>query len=533
MTLQEIQADRAELARRWYAEGYWGAATIPEILAAGAMIHPRTTRNAFSAEHEGRTTTLPESLALSRALAAHWQRIGILPGDVIAVQMPNWWEAMVISQSIILAGAVLLPIIPILGPAELSFILRQSRARAFVMPDHAAGIDYLARLEALEGIDALEHVIVIGDRAPAGATSWRDFTAADAADLAPPPIHPDDDCLLLFTSGTTSAPKGVRHTHNTLIHEVRTFRFYRPVDPTNQVIFSAGPFGHIASALDVLRPFVTGYGSVSHDKWEAAACIDLITRYRPSASGGVPFYLLSLLEMADAGQGDLSSLRYFAMGATSINPSHVEELARRGITGIRSYGSTEHPTISCGRAFDPLDRRANTDGLALPGIDVRVVDDDDRDVEPGFRGELVTRGPDLFVGYTDPERELESFLPGGWFRTGDIVTRDEQGYITIVDRKKDIIIRGGENISSKEVEDVLVTMPAVREAAVVAMSDRRYGEKVCAFVTLRAPVTVTIEEVRAHFVALGLAKQKIPERIEIVDDLPRTAQGKVRKADLR
>jgi acyl-CoA synthetase len=164
---------------------------------------------------------------------------------------------------------------------------------------------------------------------------------------------------------------------------------------------------------------------------------------------------------------------------------------------------------------------------------VRVVDDDDRDVPPGTPGELLSRGPDLFVGYTDPEAERNAFLPGGWFRTGDIVVQDEKGYITVVDRKKDIIIRGGENISSKEVEDALLRMPSVREAAVVAMSDVRYGERICAFVTMRSSATLTLDEVRSHFATLGMAKQKTPEHLQIVDEFPRTAQGKVRKIDLR
>jgi acyl-CoA synthetase (AMP-forming)/AMP-acid ligase II len=229
----------------------------------------------------------------------------------------------------------------------------------------------------------------------------------------------------------------------------------------------------------------------------------------------------------------LASLTNFMVGAANVPASLVERAERVGIPVYRAYGSTEHPVITTGTAEDPLVKRATTDGRATPGNEIRLLDDDGRDVGTGADGEIVTRGPEQFIGYTDAALDRESFLPGGWFRTGDIGRLDDDGYLTITDRKKDVIIRGGENIASKEVEDLLMQHPDVIEAAAVGQPDDRYGERVAAFVRVRDGATFDVEVARAHFAAARVAKQKTPEHIELVAELPRTATGKVRKVDLR
>jgi cyclohexanecarboxylate-CoA ligase len=229
----------------------------------------------------------------------------------------------------------------------------------------------------------------------------------------------------------------------------------------------------------------------------------------------------------------LTTLSNFMVGAARVPASLVERADRAGITVYRAYGSTEHPVITTGTPADPLAKRAGTDGLLTPGNEIRLLDDDDNEVAVGGQGEIVSRGPEMFIGYTDPALDAESFLPGGWFRTGDIGRLDAEGYLTITDRKKEIVIRGGENIASKEVEDLLAMHPAVMEAAVVGQPDERYGERVAAFVQLRPGAQLDLDEVRRHFAAIGVAKQKTPERLEQIDELPRTPSGKVRKVELR
>ena len=189
--------------------------------------------------------------------------------------------------------------------------------------------------------------------------------------------------------------------------------------------------------------------------------------------------------------------------------------------------------ITTGTPRDSLDQRAGTDGRLTPGNEIRLLDDDDQEVSVGMDGEIVSRGPELFVGYTDTALDAESFLPGGWFRTGDIGRIDADGFLTITDRKKDVIIRGGENIASKEVEDLLAMHPSVVEAAAVGQADDRYGERVAVFVQLREGQTLDLDEVRRHFAELGAARQKAPEHLEFVDEFPRSLSGKVRKVELR
>jgi acyl-CoA synthetase (AMP-forming)/AMP-acid ligase II len=220
-------------------------------------------------------------------------------------------------------------------------------------------------------------------------------------------------------------------------------------------------------------------------------------------------------------------------GDPQITGALVDFAAVIAAAVYRCYGSSEHPTISSGTVDDPLAKRATTDGRVLGGSEVRLVDEYGDDVPEGAEGEIASRGGELFLGYTDTSLDRESFLPGRWYRTGDIGRLDGDGYLTITDRKKDIIIRGGENISSKEVEDVLTEHPSVLDAAAVGMPDERLGERVCAIVVLGEGAALDVEDVRAHFAAAGLARQKTPERIEIVAELPRTPAGKVQKFVLR
>jgi acyl-CoA synthetase (AMP-forming)/AMP-acid ligase II len=293
------------------------------------------------------------------------------------------------------------------------------------------------------------------------------------------------------------------------------------------------PAGHIAGFNFLLRPFVTGTEMVFMDRWDAPLAAELVARHRVRLSGGTPFHLLGLLDAARQGGHDLSSLANYGLGGTAVTPDHVELAERAGIAATRAYGLTEHSTVSVGWRDMLFEQRAHTDGRLQPGSVVRIVDDAERDLPLGRDGDILVRGPELFIGYTDPALNAQAFTADGWFRTGDIGRLDGAGCLSITDRKKDIVIRGGENISSQEVERVLATHPAVRDVAVVAMPDARYGEKVCAFVVAQAGQQLALAHVQEHFAAAGVARQKTPETLFIVDDLPRTASGKVRKGDLR
>ena len=445
--------------------------------------------------------------------------------------MPTAPETAALYIAALDIGAVLVPIVHIYGPAEVGFILRQSRARFLAVPDRWRGIDFLERVEAVGALPDLERVIVMGERAPAGGITLRDVETLGANGLAPPSTaapDPDDVCLLLYTSGTTAAPKGVQHTHRTVGAE-----WLIPFIDGEGPYLTPFPAGHIAGFNFLLRPFVTGTEMVFMDRWDAPLAAELVARHCVRLSGGTPFHLLGLLDAARQGGHDLSSLANYGLGGTAVTPDHVELADRAGMAGTRAYGLTEHSTVSVGWRDMPFEERAHTDGRVQPGSVVRIVDDAERDLPPGREGDILVRGPELFIGYTDPVLNAQAFTADGWFRTGDIGRLDGAGCLSITDRKKDIVIRGGENISSQEVERVLATHPAVRDVAVVAMPDARYGEKVCAFVVARAGHRLALAHVQSHFAAAGVARQKTPEALFIVDDLPRTASGKVRKADLR
>ena len=504
--------------------------SLSRLLARGASQHPGTRLN-FHTEAGACSATVSELLAGARPLARGLRAIGLRRGDAIALQLPTARETALLYLAALEIGAVLVPIVHIYGPAEVGFILRDSGARFLCVPERRGGIDFLARVEALGHLPDLERVIVLGDRTARGGITLRALEGL--AEQAPAATdegqaRPDDICLLLHTSGTTAEPKGVRHTHRTVGAEWSV-----------PFIDGAGPYltpfpaGHIAGFNFLLRPFVTGTDMVFMDRWDPALAARLVEQQRVRLSGGTPFHLQGLLAAAQRDARDLSSLAAYSLGGTGVTPDHVEMAARTGVAGSRSYGLTEHSTVSVGWRDMPLAQRAQTDGRLQPGTRVRVVDEFERDVPTGAEGEILTTGPELFVGYTDASLDTQAFTRDGWFRTGDIGRLDASNCLTLTDRKKDIVIRGGENISSREVERVLALHPAVRDAAVVAEPDPRYGERVCAFVVLDPGALLDLAAVQRHFAAAGIARQKTPERLLVVDELPRTASGKVRKPDLR
>ncbi len=527
MHLDEIRRDRAALQARWSAEGYYSGVTLSEALCEGAQRYPDNCSH-FYRDGEERARTNAEIFEEGLRLACALLRLGLTKGDVIAVQLPTWLETAALYQAIAHIGAVALPIVSIYGDAEVEYILQDSGAKALFVPATWRGKSYTARYARLLSAAGLQAIVVIGDRPPTGFVAWEDFAAAAEGPATPAQSNPNDVCCLIYTSGTTSNPKGVQHTHNSLMWE-----WGRPTFANRGMYLSSMPAGHITGYGFLMRPALYGAPQVFMEHWDPAFAAHLIERHEVRCGGGTPTFLVTLLEAAHATGADISSLVSFSMGGQGITPEQVRMADARGFRGARVYGSTEHPTVTI---FDPeetFESRAQTDGRIDAGNELRVVDEDDRDVAQGLEGNLLTRGPDLFAGYSNPELDRESFAPGGWFRTGDIGRIDANGYLQITDRKKDIIIRGGENISSTEVEGYLMRHPLVRDAAAIAMRDDVYGEKVCAFIVLSADARLTIHDVRAHFRGLGVAAQKTPERIEFLHELPRNASGKVKKNELR
>jgi cyclohexanecarboxylate-CoA ligase len=295
------------------------------------------------------------------------------------------------------------------------------------------------------------------------------------------------------------------------------------------------PVTHVAGlTYGILLPVTSAITTVLMDAWEPERALQIVERESIAVMISTPVFLRTMIDHPTFDGTDRTSVRMFSLGGAGVAPAMVREGAQAfGCWCKRTYGSTEYPTLTTGRLGDDPELDATTDGRLIGAAELRIVDPKTlADLAPGTAGELLVRGPEMFVGYLDAELDADAFVAGGWFRTGDLA-RYDGAYLTIVDRLKDIIIRGGENISAQEVEALLVTHPAIAEAACVPMPDGVMGEKVCAYVIPNPGSEPTLEALRAHLLERGLARFKLPERLEVRATLPRTASGKVRKSPLR
>lgn len=497
--------------------------TFGIAFATAAASSPECCFTVFSDARPSQSR-LADIHAAGQRLGSRMMEAGIKPGDRIAVMLPNWREWLVCAVACAHAGAVILPVVTIYGAKELGFILRQSGARWLFTPDHWRGVDYAAVLADCGELPALEQHVSVGEALDGLQRAGPILPAAAA--------KPDDLAMLVYTSGTTADPKGVKHSHRTLLAELAVQQQAK-AHVANDVVLSPWPPGHVAGALSMLRFLVNAVPVVAMDQWDAAAAARLIEEHRVTSSSGTPFHLGGIIEAADRDGRDVGSLVNYLVGAAPVPSVLVERSLAQGIAVYHCYGSSEHPTVTSGTVNDPLDKQLHTEGRVMAGSELRFVDDDGNDVPIGEEGEIATRGPELFIGYYDETLNAAAFLPGGWYRTGDIGRLDADGYLLITDRKKDIIIRGGENISSKEVEELLLDLPEVAEVAVVAARDERMGEVVHAVIVTRPGQMLSLEAIRSHFAAAGIARQKTPERLTLVDALPRNATGKVLKHQLR
>jgi len=527
----DLRRHHAPSGESWYDLGYYSRDTMGRRIGANVERWPLSPLTYLSAYRPGKSTQA-DTWAAALRIAAALLEAGVKPGDRVAVQLPCWHECVVAYLACIHAGFVLVPLVTIFGVHEVGYIVRNSGARTYICPNLFKGKDFIPIARDLLAAGLIDNVVIVGaDKPPMVGTSWEDLYAS-TPNIAPAgPNAPDDVVLILYTSGTTADPKGARHTHNTFTADL-TASNYAETD-VEQISLNIFPAGHTAGTLALLRPFFSGEASYTMDEWSAEVAVRTIDKYRITRSGGTPFHLTQMIEVAEKSSYDLSSLTTFIIGATNVTPALVEHGLQHGVISCRCYGSTEHPTVSAAKTSDPPYKRAFTDGRLLAGDSVRLVDEDGKDLPPGEEGEILTNGPELFVGYTNPELNAECFVDGIWFKTGDVGRIDDEGFLCITDRKKDIVIRGGENISSREVEEALFQHPAINEVAVVPYPDKLMGERVCAFIVLNPGASFTLADADAHFRQLGLARQKTPERLEFLDEMPRTPIGKIRKQDLK
>jgi acyl-CoA synthetase (AMP-forming)/AMP-acid ligase II len=445
----------------------------------------------------------------------------------VVVQAPADLSGTEVLAAVWLLGAVAVPIATTATAGEVAHALRRTGAACAVVAPEWRGRDLVTPLVTEADALGLHRVVVLGHEAVDGAIAL--------GSIKPVPVpgghrpHPSSVARVLYTSGSTAEPKGVQHSHETLLCGLTAV----PVEASSRML-GTFPAGHVAALLGLLRPLTAGGTTVVMDRWSARAAALLIEEHRITASAGTPFFLSTLLDEAERSGGDISSLERFLCGAAAVPPELVARSEAAGIVTWRTYGSTEHPAISSGGPADPPDKRRLTDGRVTPGNEVRLLDENGVDVTPGEEGEIVARGPKQFLGYQDPAADADAFVQATWFRTGDLARFDEDGYLVVTDRVKDIIIRGGENISAREVEEVLSRHAALAEVAVCAAPDEVWGEAVCAVVVPREGATApTVQDLQEVASSAGLAAHKVPTKVVVTKALPRTAAGKVRKRDLR
>ena len=515
-------------------QGLWGDASLADYWQQTARAMPDKIA---VVDNHGASYTY-SALDHAASCLANWMLAkGIESGDRIAFQLPGWCEFTVIYLACLKIGAVSVPLLPSWREAELVWVLNKCQAKMFFAPTlfkQTRPVDLILPLQ--NQLPQLQQIVGVDKLAPATSSLSLSQIIADKTSLTTAiTTHGDELAAVLFTSGTEGLPKGVMLTHNNILASERAY--CARLNLTWQDVFMMpAPLGHATGFLHgVTAPFLIGARSVLLDIFTPDACLALLEQQRCTCMLGATPFVSDRLNVLEKQPADLSALRFFLCGGTTIPKKVARECQQRGIKLLSVYGSTESSPHAVVNLDDPLSRFMHTDGYAAAGVEIKVVDDARKTLPPGCEGEEASRGPNVFMGYFDePELTARALDEEGWYYSGDLCRMDEAGYIKITGRKKDIIVRGGENISSREVEDILLQHPKIHDACVVAMSDERLGERSCAYVVLKAPHhSLSLEEVVAFFSRKRVAKYKYPEHIVVIEKLPRTTSGKIQKFLLR
>lgn len=514
-------------------QGFWGDASLGDYWHQTAQAVPDKIA---VVDNQGDSYTYAALDSAANSLASWFLSCGIQPGDRIAFQLPGWCEFTLIYLACLKTGAVSVPLLPAWREAELVWVLNKCKAKIFFAPTlfkQTRPVDLILPLQ--NQLPHLQQIVAVDKLAPATAS------LALSQLLTTPPltkaisVHADELAAVLFTSGTEGMPKGVMLTHNNILASERAYCARLNLN-WQDVFLMPAPLGHATGFLHgVTAPFLIGARSVLLDIFTPTACLELLQQQRCTCVLGATPFVYDILCCVEKQPYDLSSLRFFLCGGTTIPRKIARDCQQLGIKLLSVYGSTESSPHAVVNLDDSLSRMMNTDGYAAAGVEIKVVDEARKTLPPGTEGEEASRGPNVFMGYLDePEMTARALDSDGWYYSGDLCRMDDAGYIKITGRKKDIIVRGGENISSREVEDILLQHPRIHDACVVAMPDDRLGERSCAYVVLKSPHhSLSLESVVTFFSRKRVAKYKYPEHLVVIEKLPRTASGKIQKFLLR
>jgi cyclohexanecarboxylate-CoA ligase len=506
-----------------------GARTMWELVDRRAQVSPD---HPLLIAADGETVTSGQFRDRVERVAAGLHGMGIKTGSVVSWQLPTRIDTVVLSIALARLGAVQNPIIHLYREREVGFALRQTGAELFVIPATWRNTDFVAIAEgALAGADTRPTILTTDDGLPEGNP--------DVLPAAPEGTAPEEAPIrwIYYTSGSTADPKGVQHTDQTLI--AGGWGLARALDMGPDDVGSiAFPFAHIAGPDYLVTMLSMGFPAILVEAFSAPDVLPVFRKHGATMVGGsTAFYVAYLGEQRKTpGEPILPSLRLMSGGGAAKPPEvHYEvrdEIGGRGV--VHGYGMTEVPMIANGSPHDTDEQLANTDGKPVEGADVRIVTLDGRPAGPDEEGEVRVKGPMVFHGYTDPALDAEAFDGDGYFRTGDLGRMRADGHLNLTGRLKDVIVRKGENISAKEIEDLLYTHPDVVEVAVIGLPDPERGERVCAVVQLaEGSGGLELADVASFCRQAGLMTQKIPEQVELRTDWPRAGTGKIVKKSLR
>lgn len=468
--------------------------------------------------------------------------LGLKKGDVISIQLPNWNEFVILHLAITRIGAITNPLVPIYRDREIRFMAKMAESKMIIVPDEFRGFNYPDMIKRLlPEWPSMQHVFVLGDHVPEGMNSLSSFLnepwerRRDRAELDQIQLDPNELVEVIFTSGTTGEPKGVMHTHNTVLTAPVYWIDHLSLT-ADDVVFMASTFAHQTGFLyGVCLPIIFGGTAIYQDIWNPNEFLELIEKERITFTTSATPFLQDVIQAERIEDFDISSLRVFIAVGAPIPRAVVKQADEKLPCKILSgWGQTEDGMVTATLIDDTEEKLTSTDGAPFPGMEIKVVDPQGRTLPPNVEGNLLCRGPALFVGYLKRLEQTKSEFDGDWFMTGDRAFMDQDGYIRIAGRSKDIIIRGGENIPVAYVENVLYEHPDIANVQIVAMPDARLQERACAFITMKPDKeALTLETMKQFLEAKGLTKQYWPEHLEVIDQFPTTPSGKIQKFRLR
>lgn len=527
-----------EQKKLYYERGWWRNETIADVWNKQAVSHKNKT---FVTDDQGTSLTYKRIDEVSNAVAAWLVSVGIRPGDVVTFQLPTWAEFCPVFIGVAKVGAVMHPVARNYSECDLAYIMNKVGTRAFICPTYHHTTDHeqqaLACVTDVETLaeDRILFVRKAGPEPACGAPTLEDLAAGEIPAFEALPANADDVAVILSTSGTTGKPKQALLTHNNILFSERAFVSGLPVD-ADDVMFMPSPLNHATGFFHgVISPLLLGASTVLQQDFKADAAIELINKHRCTWSMGATPFIYDMLGSMESNATSIPTLSLYLSGGAPLPGSLVSCARAHGVTLCECYGSTE----SCPHIYVPPTKCAEWNGAwsgtTLEGIEIRIVDDKRQPVAPGVQGEEASRGPNVFVGYLNDPDQTDAVLDDeGWFYSGDLATIDEEGRVRIVGRKKEIVVRGGENISTREVDEAVSAWDGIIDQATIGAPDDRMGERICLFAVANKEEngTPALSDLLDFLKDQGVSKRLWPERLELVDEIPRTATGKVQRFKL-